>query len=1127
MSTRGQHGQDSIQRIIQETEEQKKYELEQQNNTYLNKAIKSVPIAEIRKLNAALKITNAQVQSSLTNAQKTITEVSKSNTAIQTTSASINEANKNLAQISKAAELMKEFAPVMGGLSLATLPSTIMNMARDSVKTRNNHEALVKGMHNGTVKSGQVAGSVMHNTAGTIMKTAGLGAAGSFALDMFNGGVMGGTTKALLGMSSPGMALTGMTGGIGGLGGLIGATGGLAIPAGIALMIGAQMLHSKLGKHLDSKNPLNNKNLKSLATNINYRSIASDPIIQSERMVAKSKIQVLGPNGLGVLSQGELIHASLLTDIVANTSLLNNIYDELNNRSEINNKKSNDAINKSALAFGGADQDGLEFNSLANDGKLNSMQRFILGMSGFNTQVGNLFGALGNFYNTKESNKGAWARRDAFLAGGDPDKAKKIVAKKFNVTMSESALLSLNIQNTLAGLEDPESRKLATLIGIFNLNRLSAKKLVELAKAAGAESFIGAQSAADREALKGLEGRHSFLIDSILRPLDESIIQKIPGIKLLSNIGHMSSGIIGGISSLAGGIGNIATGKGTGWWNEMKAAFQDNRLDDTVKNEELLRSKVGMKELDDTALAMAYLARTYPGKFDQLLSRFGVEVKDSYTDKYTGDRVTYEEFTARNAQRLADLESALDEQLPSESITDYLKQATLGKFFNKNRNEEILERYSHLGDMKKELDNTKDINQDIDPDERGFDFGSGSSTLEKIFQEFSRKYSENTAKGWNHNWKIIPGDKQSARYTKYGKVQLVQEITKALATTKSSESNMNLASNKIPNSTMSLNEDMTKREKLDREEMVALSIIKYLPYLENIYENTKKEEAIKKTGPNPDADGKGILDHLGDVFGGFGGGLLKAGGLFLIAKKVLSKMISPERMAKLGSRLRIMSRFGIYGIAAFAIYSIFEEEIDGFLDAVLPDFIKDPFKNFKADWERVKNAWSKGWEKFNWKDLFSWEKLTTSEVKKKREQRLLEESINKNNTDLDLKTAQESLNNLKNETASLEPVLNYVKSQETNKIQQQASEDLKKYIDSLGNKQEQTVKIFQETIEKSSIATTANIEAIISSTNLNATIGQVVAESFMNNKETYTLDYNIALPFGRNTFGVNVNNYIK
>ena len=1125
MSTRGQHGQDTIQRMIQETEEQKKYELEQQNNTYLNKAVKSLPISDINKINTALKITNSNIQSSLATAQKTVAEVSKSNAAIQTTSISMNEANKNLAQVSKAAELMKEFAPVMGGLSLATLPSTFMNMARESIKTRNNHEALVKGMNNGTVKSGQVAGSVMHNTAGTIMKTAGIGAAGSFAHDMFTGGVMGGTTKALLGMSSPGMMASGMMGGIGGLGGLVGATGGLAIPAGIALMIGAQMLHSKLGKHLDSKNPLNKQNSLKLATNINYRSITTDPLIQSERMVAKSKIQVLGPNGLGVLTQGELIHASLLTDIVANTSILDNIYEEIINKSEINNKKSNDAINKSALAFGGSSQDGLEFNSLANGGKLNSMQKFLLGLSGFNTQVGNLYGAIGNFYNFKGSNKGAWANRDAYLAGGDPDKAKKLVAKRFNITMSESALLSMNIQTTLESIDDPESRKLATLIGIFNLNRLSAKKLVEIAKASGAESFIGAQAAADKQATKEQDARHSFWIDSVLRPLDEAIIQKIPGIKLLSNLGHMSSGIIGGITSLSEGIGNIVSGKGTGWWNEMKAAYQDERLSDTVKNEDQLRSEIGLKELDDTALAMAYLARTYPGKFDQLLSKFGVDVKDSHTDKYTGDRITAEEFAERNAKRMYEFERALEEQNPDDSITGVIKDFTLGRFFNKNKEEEIKKRYSHLSSIDEELKNAN-FTAFGGGDERGFNFEGNFSTLEEMFREFSRKYDENISKSWDHNWKIVPGDFDSRKYIAYGKTQTEKEISKALSTTKSSESNMNLVSNNVPDKSISLNEDMSKREKLSREEMVALSIIRYLPYLENIYENTKKEEEIKKIKHEPD-DGKGIFDHLGDLFGG-STGLLTAGGLLLIAKKILSKIISPKRLAVLGSRLATMVRFGVPGIVAFGIYSLFEEEIDGFLDAVLPDFIKDPFKNFKADWERVKETWSKGLQGFSW-DNFTWDNLTSSDATRYFDRKEIEASISNTNNKLDLKIAGESLNNLKFGTTALEPMANYlIKTQEDTKKQQEMSaEDLKKWIDSLGTKQEQTVKVFQETIEKSSMATTANVEAIISNAKLNGIIGQVVAESLSNNKETYTLDYNIALPFGRNAFGINVNNYVK
>ena len=74
----------------------------------------------------------------------------------------------------------------------------------------------------------------------------------------------------------------------------------------------------------------------------------------------------------------------------------------------------------------------MEFNSLANGGNLNRIQKALIGLSGFNTQIGNVFGgALSTIHNTSASNKGAWAGRDAYLAGGDPDKAKKTSCKKF------------------------------------------------------------------------------------------------------------------------------------------------------------------------------------------------------------------------------------------------------------------------------------------------------------------------------------------------------------------------------------------------------------------------------------------------------------------------------------------------------------------------------------------------------------------------------------------------------------------------------------------------------------------------------------------------------------------------
>ena len=172
MSTRGQNNIDKIRNLIEETEEQKKYELEQLNNTITNKLIKGAPLKQINLVNTALKLTNANIQNSLQAAQQTVKEVSKSGAAIKTTSASVAEANKNLASVTKAAELMKEYAPIMGGLSLATLPSTIMGAAKEAVKTRNNHEALVKAMHSQSVKPGQVAPSILNNTLKSGMKLA-------------------------------------------------------------------------------------------------------------------------------------------------------------------------------------------------------------------------------------------------------------------------------------------------------------------------------------------------------------------------------------------------------------------------------------------------------------------------------------------------------------------------------------------------------------------------------------------------------------------------------------------------------------------------------------------------------------------------------------------------------------------------------------------------------------------------------------------------------------------------------------------------------------------------------------------------------------------------------------------
>ena len=1165
MSTRGQNNIDKIRNLIEETEEQKKYELEQLNNTITNKLIKGAPLKQINLVNTALKLTNANIQNSLQTAQQTVKEVSKSGAAIKTTSASVAEANKNLASVTKAAELMKEYAPIMGGLSLATLPSTIMGAAKEAVKTRNNHEALVKAMHSQSVKPGQVAPSILNNTLKSGMKLAGVGAGASFANDMFTTGTMGGLTKGLFGLSNPGMLAAMPFGGMGGISGAMGLTGAAGIAAPIAMMMGAAMLHNKFSKMVDAKNPLNKNNVKSLATNINYRSISSDPIIQSERAVAKSKIQVLGPNGLGVLTQGELIQASLLADIVANTSILDSMYEELINRSEINNKGSNAAVNRASLDFGGSSQDGLEFNSLANGGNLNRIQRALIGLSGFNTQIGNVFGALSTIHNTTASNKGAWANRDAYLAGGDPDKAKKQVAKNFNITLAESSLLSYDITKTLESLTTPEERTLAVSIGIFKLNQLQAKKLVEMAKAQGASSFIGAQAKADKQAAKENEARYSYLIDGVLRSFDETL-QKIPGLKLLSNVGHMGVGLINGVAGL-----RHAGSWVKGLFGDIKDSYQDNRLSDTVKNEQLLRDELGMNELDDTALAMAYLGRTYPEKFDQLLMKLGVDVKDSYTDKYTGDRVTSETLAERNMDRARRLKEAILEQAPEDSISEWLKQATVGKIFNKNREKDIRRRYSHIGALGDELSQDPTLNNRTEDgmiaDERPINFGGdANSDLFSAFSEFAKKYDENTNKAWGHCWEV-KSCVDCAKESNYGLLQTTTAIAKALELTDSSESGKNIAAG------TNLNNQMFNQEKLNREEMIAASILKYLPFLESIYENTKPKEAARAKYVEEDTGG--IFDSLGSLFGGggglaagaIGGVLLKKGWdklkskisgmktdlikkLTKFAGKGLLKGIAGRMLAGIGAMALsplapIILGIASVGLTLFTIYDLFEEEIDNLFSGMwdwfselmpnVASWIEKTIKNFKEGFKRAQDHFRNNSTNPSNNMLppgvdgngNTIEGVDPTTLAKEREEKLLdsfeaeyndkakkilnEEAKDKAKVvarDLEIKNkAQEQL--IKNSEAQIEKLENLAKALNENSLYKN--------------------NVILDAVEKLTISTQAQVGATIDNAKLNAGLSATISDQLQNsNNESYVLDYNITSIFGqRQTFNITPKNYLN
>ena len=630
----------------------------------------------------------------------------------------------------------------------------------------------------------------------------------------------------------------------------------------------------------------------------------------------------------------------------------------------------------------------------------------------------------------------------------------------------------------------------------------------------------------------------------------------------------MGVGLINGVAGLRNAGGWVK-----GLFGDIKDSYQDNRLSDTVKNEKLLRDELGMNELDDTALAMAYLGRTYPEKFDQLLMKLGVDVKDSYTDKYTGDRVTSETLAERNMDRARRLKEAILEQAPEDSVSEWLKQATVGKIFNKNRENDIRRRYSHIGALGDELSQDPTLNNRTEDgmiaDERPINFGGdANSDLFSAFSEFARKYDENTNKAWGHCWEVKPCV-DCAKESNYGLLQTTTAIAKALELTDSSESGKNIAAG------TNLNNQMFNQEKLNREEMIAASILKYLPFLESIYENTKPKEAARAKYVEEDTGG--IFDSLGSLFGGGGGGLAAGaiGGVLLkkgwdklkskivgmknglikkltkFAGKGLLKGIAGRMLAGIGAMAITpaapiaLGLIGI-GLTLFTIYDVFEEEIDSLFSSIgdwfsdlmpnLSSWVTNTIKKFKEDFARLLNYFqddptnpnmhSQG-DGFDANGNYIGEGIDQTTLAKEQELKLLNSFEAEFNDKAKKILNEEAKDKAKAVAKDLE-------------IKNKAQEQLIKNSEAQIEKLENLAKAFNENslyknnvildaVEKLTISTQAQVGATIDNAKLNAGLSATISDQLQNsNNESYVLDYNITSIFGqRQTFNITPKNYLN
>lgn len=901
-----------IQKAIEEIEENNKKSSRDVDELAVSKIISKMPIGKMNQVNTMLKLVNSSIKT----ANHTAIDTAK---AATTASQAVTSSNTLL---SSAANVMKEISPVIGALNAANLVRQMPGHAKNAARQANYHENIVKGMYSGNVKSSSAAGKIGTDTIGNIMKLAGVGAGASFANDfLFGGGNVSKTSSTLLGLSSPGMMLAGAAGGIPGMGSLMikgagaglssggslisgaggllggsGAAGGNALlglgagtsklgallgsaslpglltgGVGVAGLIGTQMLYKKLTDKISANDPFASKRKSALSTNVNYRSLYDDPQALAQEQSMNAKFMAMGPMGLGILSEAEVLHAQLLNKIITNTTPTGMIYDYLANNKEAKGKSSNSVLNKISSEWRTNDQSGREFNSLTNKGKMSSFQNLLLGLSSFNTQVNNALGVLPNLFNTKASNTGVWARRDHLL---NPENGKKEHAKAWGITLNESNLVTTDIEQIISGMDSIENRQLAATIGIFKVNQLIAKKAIETSRVLGSKSFIGSLEQFMKKDEEEIDGRRSFLIDTVFRNVDE-MIQKIPGLKILSNIGHMGAGALSTAKDMItdpfGGI--------KGLWKSAKDGFLNSISDENVKNESALRQDLNMEYLNDEQLTFAYFAHTYPDKFDQLLARIGVNVEDNLTDPITGRRVTNSQMEQLAKERQEAFERALSPDLETDSLKGWLKNKAGGLLFGKDTRQNAFNQYEHIQKIQDELTAQSSLANTAKAMPNSMEFGMN---ITKNNNRFSMK-------GFRGNVNINPNSQ-----------------------------------NYSPTST-DVQGLANERLEEDTSSKVNKAILEYLPYLEYLKPKKFKDEiGSQNSNENSETASGGILDHLKTIFTSGTGLIAGIGGAALFAKKLFGKKIGKQGLKTFlkGIIRSPFSKSNLLGWAAMAVAGV-------------------------------------------------------------------------------------------------------------------------------------------------------------------------------------------------------------
>ena len=915
----------------------------------------------------------------------------------------INAINKTSTSLNlEASPYTKYLGEIAGALGVAQQIMSSRTKAREQGNISDNITKSVYHLQNGG-KFGDITGAVGAGTAKNLMASAGMLSAGSWLHDMATTGQISNLTSSSLTMANPGMMAAGMFGGITGLGNATGAIGsgalsGLGDITGIeALSKGAKALStldptvatilgtvSMLGIGVGANKLLNNAIKNSpLASekresrwNLRHQRVRSmdNPVSMSNYMQSNNILKQMANQQM--LSPAETQMISKLNEIAFYTSAIQDLHDSMANKGLDDRNSGTRALNKIDKSIVDKDMSGMELQNLFKDGKLSG------GMLSFlkhNEGLGYLASLLnpGTYFRSltgRDTAPGQFKIREA-LQQGDPEGAKKDLARNANLTLSDVDLLHADFKERIGNADTSyEGRLLASGVYQTMLLQLIATKMVEQGSGVGGtgnKGLIGALAKLQEEQDRRYQENQNIFIDGTIKPIMKWM-STVPGLSMAVPVLHAGKYIV---NSISGTYDFLSKPKKTldsikNTFQDMKDRVIDSMKVDEVKNEKSVRNRIGANALSLQDQANMYIARYLPQDMQKLQWLLGSKEKAKVQDRYTGEFVTPEELRNRYRKMNIDIRKLMRVKKEESTYFDEVKNWGLKKVFRITPNDLRSDKnYKSIRDLQEELridkiksdEQTDDTEFRLNPSEIGQKGTPLYSSLNFLTNQI-KKFGSQESSGQDDT---IPLYQQNIN--EY--LPLLEDIKNNTINRKLSFNNpfpeplkdpsqnstapgiqglnpFNLL--KIPSSESANNPKFSKINQNIQDQVEASQAqnlmdklnnlyFTQLPYLEKIHTEIKKLQVPKKEEPEKEEQKDGlmslisglggfILDNILDLFGFGKGGSKKgmkisgklSGGLMRMASSMVTSMVARTGVAMLG-------RAGVVMLAGAGIDYLFND----------------------------------------------------------------------------------------------------------------------------------------------------------------------------------------------------------